>query len=80
MDIDICMPVIKELQYNINDFVIVDYFNIHHVKYVFSFLYFRFYGGDFLCRTVKYGQVIAMYASSYVIVSTAADRYRIMNE
>ncbi len=36
---------------------------------------FRFYGNDFLCRSVKYFQVVAMYASSYVLVTTAIDRY-----
>lgn len=36
---------------------------------------YRFYGGDFLCRSVKYLQVVAMYASSYVLVTTAVDRY-----
>ena len=36
---------------------------------------FRFQGNDFLCRSVKYLQVVAMYASSYVLVTTAIDRY-----
>lgn len=36
---------------------------------------FRFRGGDLLCRPVKYLQVVAMYASSYVLVSTAIDRW-----
>ncbi|XP_064646633.1 cephalotocin receptor 1-like isoform X2 [Lineus longissimus] len=36
---------------------------------------YRFQGGDFLCRFVKYVQVVAMYASSYVLVATALDRY-----
>ncbi len=35
---------------------------------------YRFYGGDFLCRFVKFVQVVAMYASSYVLVTTAIDR------
>ncbi|XP_012944426.1 isotocin receptor [Aplysia californica] len=34
-----------------------------------------FVGNDFLCRTVKYLQVVAMYASSYVLVMAAIDRY-----
>ena len=38
----------------------------------------RFYGGDFLCRSVKYFQVVAMYASSYVLVSTALDRWLVI--
>ena len=37
---------------------------------------FRFaVASDALCRMVKYFQVVAMYASSYVLVSTAIDRY-----
>ena len=38
----------------------------------------KFYGGDFLCRSVKYFQVVAMYASSYVLVSTALDRWLVI--
>ncbi|KAJ8319980.1 hypothetical protein KUTeg_001567 [Tegillarca granosa] len=34
-----------------------------------------FHGGDFLCRLVKYLQVVAIYASAYVLVVTALDRY-----
>ena len=36
---------------------------------------FFFYGNDALCRFVKYAQVLGMYASSYVLVTTAIDRY-----
>ncbi|XP_076088816.1 annetocin receptor-like [Mytilus galloprovincialis] len=36
---------------------------------------YRFQGNDFLCKFVKYFQVVAMYASSYVLVTTAIDRY-----
>ena len=36
---------------------------------------YRFKGPDVLCRSVKYGQVVAMYASSYVLISTALDRW-----
>ena len=39
---------------------------------------FRFYGNDFLCRSVKYVQVVAMYASAYVLVTTAVDRYLVI--
>ncbi|ELT90337.1 hypothetical protein CAPTEDRAFT_44722, partial [Capitella teleta] len=35
----------------------------------------HFFGGNVLCKMVKYFQVVAMYASSYVLVSTAIDRY-----
>ncbi|KAK3083442.1 hypothetical protein FSP39_022857 [Pinctada imbricata] len=34
-----------------------------------------FHGGDFLCRLVKYLQIVAIYASAYVLVMTAIDRY-----
>ena len=36
---------------------------------------YRFMGNDFLCRTVKFMQLVAMYASSFVLVTTAIDRY-----
>uniref|UniRef100_A0A3Q2CSF4 Vasopressin V2 receptor n=1 Tax=Cyprinodon variegatus TaxID=28743 RepID=A0A3Q2CSF4_CYPVA len=35
----------------------------------------RFPGPDFLCRLVKYLQVLGMFASSYMIVAMTADRY-----
>ncbi|KAK7466653.1 hypothetical protein BaRGS_00037261 [Batillaria attramentaria] len=35
----------------------------------------QFYGDDFLCRFVRYVNVVAMYASSYVLVMAAVDRY-----
>ncbi|GFS11177.1 annetocin receptor [Elysia marginata] len=35
---------------------------------------YRFEGGQFLCVAVKYCQVVAMYASSYVLLATAIDR------
>ncbi|KAI8776011.1 cephalotocin receptor 1, partial [Biomphalaria glabrata] len=34
-----------------------------------------FYGDQFLCVSVKYFQLVAMYASSYVLLATAVDRY-----
>ena len=36
---------------------------------------YRFHGGKILCKLVKFFQVLAMYASAYVLVSTAIDRY-----
>ncbi|KAL8619247.1 hypothetical protein ACOMHN_050028 [Nucella lapillus] len=36
---------------------------------------FRFQGGAFLCGAVKYLQLVTMYGSSYVLLSTAVDRY-----
>ena len=32
-------------------------------------------GGAFLCGAVKYVQLVTMYASAYVLLSTAVDRY-----
>ena len=37
---------------------------------------FRFQGGDFSCRVVKYLQVVVIYLSTYILVMTAIDRYR----
>lgn len=34
-----------------------------------------FHGNDFLCRGVAYFQLVAMFASSYVLIATAIDRY-----
>lgn len=34
-----------------------------------------FYGNDVICRSVKYFQVVVVYASAYVLVMTAIDRY-----
>lgn len=34
-----------------------------------------FIGNDFLCRLVKYLQIVAIYASSYVMLMSAIDRY-----
>lgn len=38
-------------------------------------IYNPFRGNDALCRIVVYFQVVAIYASSYVLVTTAIDRY-----
>uniref|UniRef100_A0A3Q2PG80 Oxytocin receptor n=1 Tax=Fundulus heteroclitus TaxID=8078 RepID=A0A3Q2PG80_FUNHE len=35
---------------------------------------FRFYGPDFLCRLVKYLQVVGMFASTYMLVLMSIDR------
>jgi 7 transmembrane receptor (rhodopsin family) len=35
----------------------------------------RFQGNDVLCRVIHYVQVATMYASSYVLLTTAVDRY-----
>lgn len=35
----------------------------------------RFQGPDFLCRSVKYLQIVGMFASSYMIVAMTVDRH-----
>ncbi|CAH1392935.1 unnamed protein product [Nezara viridula] len=37
---------------------------------------FRFKGGEFLCKSVKFGQTLGPYLSSYVLTVTALDRYQ----
>lgn len=36
---------------------------------------FRFQGGAFLCKLIKFGQPIGPYLSSYILTATAIDRY-----
>uniref|UniRef100_H3B0W8 Arginine vasopressin receptor 1B n=2 Tax=Latimeria chalumnae TaxID=7897 RepID=H3B0W8_LATCH len=36
---------------------------------------YRFYGTDFICRTVKYLQVLSMFASTYMLIMMTVDRY-----
>lgn len=38
-------------------------------------LTYRFQGNNILCKFVKYVQLISMYSSSYVLITTALDRY-----
>ena len=38
---------------------------------------FRFRGGDLLCRFVKYGQIMTLYLSTYILMFMAIDRYRV---
>ena len=37
---------------------------------------YRFYGGNILCKSVKFMQILGPYLSSYVLVVTAIDRYQ----
>lgn len=37
---------------------------------------YRFYGGFFLCKLVKFGQTLGPYLSSYVLMATAIDRHQ----
>ena len=37
---------------------------------------YRFYGGNILCKSVKFMQILGPYLSSYVLVVTAVDRYQ----
>ncbi|XP_076328768.1 annetocin receptor-like [Tachypleus tridentatus] len=36
---------------------------------------YRFYGGNILCKVIKYLQILGPYLSSYVLMVTAIDRY-----
>ncbi|CAL1528224.1 unnamed protein product [Lymnaea stagnalis] len=53
--------------------IFVGFFNI--LPQLISDVTIVFHGDDFTCRFIKYFQVIAMYASSYVLVMAAIDRY-----
>lgn len=37
---------------------------------------YRFYGGNIMCKSIKYLQILGPYLSSYVLVVTAIDRYQ----
>ncbi|CAN7998934.1 unnamed protein product, partial [Ixodes hexagonus] len=37
---------------------------------------YRFRGGNLACKTIKFGQLLGPYLSSYVLVVTAVDRYQ----
>ncbi|CAG2176968.1 unnamed protein product [Oppiella nova] len=37
---------------------------------------YRFYGGNILCKVIKYLQILGPYLSSYVLVMTSIDRYQ----
>ncbi|XP_018562686.1 cephalotocin receptor 1-like [Anoplophora glabripennis] len=37
---------------------------------------FRFQGGFFMCKVVKYGQTLGPYLSSYILMATAVDRHQ----
>ena len=36
----------------------------------------HFYGGNVLCKTIKFTQILGPYLSSYVLVMTSIDRYQ----
>ncbi|KAK7073574.1 hypothetical protein SK128_015392 [Halocaridina rubra] len=39
---------------------------------------YRFHGGGFLCKAVKFGQLLGPYLNSYLLVMTALDRYQVI--
>ncbi|CAG7678310.1 unnamed protein product [Allacma fusca] len=39
-------------------------------------LTWHFQGGNFLCKFIKYAQILGPYSSSYVLIMTAVDRYQ----
>ena len=53
--------------------IFVGFFNI--LPQLIWDITYRFQGPNFLCKMVKYFQLVAMYASTYVLVVTALDRY-----
>ena len=36
-----------------------------------------FYGGNGVCKMVKFGQMVGPYLSSYVLIMTAIDRFQV---
>ena len=44
---------------------------------VWTFTFPKFYGGNAVCKAVKYGQTVGPYLSSYTLVMTAVDRYQV---
>jgi arginine vasopressin receptor 1A len=36
-----------------------------------------FYGGNAVCKIVKFGQMVGPYLSSYVLIMTAIDRFQV---
>ena len=44
---------------------------------IWTFTFPKFYGGNFVCKAVKYGQSLGPYLSSYTLVMTAVDRYQV---
>lgn len=54
--------------------LITAFFNV--LTQLFWEITYRFQGGNFLCKFVKYTQILGPYSSSYVLVMTALDRYQ----
>ncbi|XP_052827151.1 cephalotocin receptor 1 [Octopus bimaculoides] len=60
------------LHLSVTDLFVAFFNNLPQMIWDITFL---FLGTDLLCRLVTYLQSVAMYASSYVLVATAIDRY-----
>ena len=45
---------------------------------IWTFTAPRFYGGNILCKTLKFTQTLGPYLSSYTLVMTAFDRYQVI--
>lgn len=45
-------------------------------EFAWTFTFPMFYGGNFLCKLLKYLQMVGPYLSSYTLVMTAVDRYQ----
>ena len=64
------------IQYQVPSIKALYLSNFFSNSQIIKFIFFRFQGNDFLCRLVKYLQVMVMYLSTYILVATAVDRYR----
>ena len=46
-------------------------------EFAWTFTFPKFYGGDAVCKVVKFLQIVGPYLSSYTLVMTAVDRYNV---
>ena len=47
---------------------------------IWTFTYPRFYGGNALCKILKFSTTVGPYLSSYTLVMTAFDRYQVRRQ
>ena len=47
---------------------------------IWTFTYPRFYGGNALCKILKFSTTVGPYLSSYTLVMTAFDRYQVRQQ
>ena len=46
-------------------------------EFFWTFTFPKFYGGNLVCKAMKYCQTVGPYLSSYTLVMTAVDRYQV---